>query len=165
MPGHRSRAQGGYPGDGRHLGVQYPGGTGSAASRTSGRSSRGNTSPIYRTEISMTCPRIQVRSGQEPAFVPCWLSSMWVARELTLAKAFRATSALATGAEKFFSIATESSSASIESSPNPSGEKRGVSSPISSGVTFSIRLSTRTCLIRVLRSDSDIGKGEWISLT
>ena len=76
--------------------------------------------------------------------------------EFTFKNALRATSALGVATPKFFSMLTASSSASIESSPSPSGTKSGVSSPISAGVILSIRQSTIMALTRAFRSVSDI---------
>ena len=69
------------------------------------------------------------------------------------------TAALGVATPKFFSRLTASSRASMESRASPSGLKRRMSSPMLSGATFNIRLSTIIFLIRALRSASDM-KGD-----
>src|SRR5213083_1821400 len=76
----------------------------------------------------------------------------------TVRSAFPATSEFGTPTPNVFSILTTSSNASIESRPSPSGPKSGSSSPISSGVTWSIRFLTSISLIWARKSDSDINE-------
>src|SRR5437660_9700088 len=80
---------------------------------------------------------------------------------LTGRSALAATSELGTPTPKVFSMLTTSSSASMESRPNPPGPKSGRSSPISSAVVCSIRFFTNISLMRVRRSGSDM-RVKWI---